>query len=416
MKNLSFFAVIGLLAGGAVSARAQATNPQSFSEKPCLEVVAPGRPTLKRRQTNSDTSPEAQKCDPQDAATRPVKNPNIASIKFEGLNALREADVVKDLRERGIGLSESQMPDSAVLAQAVARVKELLERRGYFLAVVDAREDAANRTLTVSVYEGLRSSLAGVRFEGNKIFSSQELVNRIGKCVSDYTKGQDGYNGEIFDVCIRRLTDHLRSRGHLQATLGEPTKELNERGLVLTIPVQEGLIYRLGEIGIEGAESVAPAHVREMLSLKRGDIVSGELIGIWLFEDLKKKYGELGYIEFTAEVEPDFKIAAKGASDAIVDFKVTIEEGRQFRVHAIKFQGSTLPESELLGFLRIRAGEVYNQRLFEESINELNKLGRFEFIDRDRDTDFRTNQEEALVDIVIKLNQSTTSQSRASRL
>jgi len=416
MKSLSFFAVMVLLTGGAVSARAQATNQQSFSEKPCVEVVAPGRPTLKRRKSTSDTSPEAQVCDLQDAATAPVKNPNQVVIKVEGLNTLSEAEVIKDLREQGIGLSDQQGFDSAVLAQAIARVKELLERRGYFHAIVDAREDASDKSVTLFVYEGSRSSLARVRFEGNKIFQSQELEARVGKCVSDYTGGHDGYNGQIFDVCVRRLSDYLRSRGHLQASFAEPTKEFSERGLVLTIPVKEGLVYRLGDISIEGAESIAPADVREMLCLKRGDIVSGELVGRWLFEDLKKKYGQLGYIEFTAEVEPDFKSSTKPASDGIVDFKVTIEEGRQFRVHSIKFQGSGFPHSELISVLRIRAGEVFNQSLFEESINELNKLGRFDFIDKDRDTDFRTDEEEALVDIVIKLNRSKTSQTRASRL
>jgi outer membrane protein assembly factor BamA len=57
----------------------------------------------------------------------------------------------------------------------------------------------------------------------------------------------------------------------------------------------------------------------------------------------------------------------------------------------------------LLSLLRLRSGEVFNQRLFDESIDELNKLGRFELIDRDKDTDYRTDVEDALIDIVIKI-------------
>ena len=40
----------------------------------------------------------------------------------------------------------------------------------------------------------------------------------------------------------------------------------------------------------------------------------------------------------------------------------------------------------------------------EESIDELNKSGRFKLIDKDRDADFRTDEEQALIDIVIKVN------------
>ena len=66
--------------------------------------------------------------------------------------------------------------------------------------------------------------------------------------------------------------------------------------------------------------------------------------GKWLFEDLKRVYGELGYFEYMAEPDPEFKATTNGTNEGVVDFKVTIEEGHQFRVHSIKFQGSSLPE------------------------------------------------------------------------
>jgi outer membrane protein assembly factor BamA len=141
-----------------------------------------------------------------------------------------------------------------------------------------------------------------------------------------------------------------------------------------------------------------------MLNLRQGDIASGEDIGTWLYEDLRKTYGEIGYIEYTAEADAEFITASNSVNEGVVNFTVTIEEGRQFRLHAFKFQGSSLPEKELLGLLRIRAGDIFNQRLFEESIDHLNKSGRFEFIDKDRDADFRTDEEEALIDIVIKVS------------
>jgi outer membrane protein insertion porin family len=213
----------------------------------------------------------------------------------------------------------------------------------------------------------------------------------------------EGYDSDIFDYCSRNLLDFIRSEGYLKATFSEPTKAVDARGLVLTIQVDEGLLYRLGEIKFEGAEAVAPEKVRAMLNLRQGDIASGENIGKWLFEDVKRVYGEIGYIEYTAEPVPEFKVA-NSANEGVVDFVVYIEEGRQFRLHSIKFQGSSLAERELRGLSRIRAGDNFNQRLFEESIDDLNKSGRFELVDKDRDADFRTDEEMALIDIVIKVN------------
>jgi len=405
MKRLSFFIVMLVLL------TAESSSVLAQTEQPGIGDVAPGRPTLKRRQPAPDTPPsdgvdrlEKGKFKQENPTADSLNNQKPIHIEFEGLHVLSEKDLISAFGERRLGLPTTQMPSSAALAKAVALIKELLEARGQFHSTVETRGDEEARSISFLVFEGQRLPLAEVRFEGTRSFSSQELASKMGEYLNHYPEMQVSYNSDLFDFCIRRLSNFIRSRGYLQATFGQPIKEIDGRGLVLLVPVNEGVLYRLGEIKIEGAKAVAPEKVREMLSLQPGDTANGEEIAKWLFEDVKKVYGEIGHIEYTAEPEPEFKEAANGASEGIVDFKVTIEEGRLFRVDAIKFQGSSLSESELLGLLRIRAGDVFNQRLYEESIDELNKLGRFEWINKDRDADFKTNDEEGLINIVIKLN------------
>lgn len=413
MNHLSFFIVVlVLVTADSSSALGQTQDPVSTEVQPCPADSAAGRPTLKRRQSLPEAPPadgdsvnqrllEKEKCKQEDSADDSLNNQKPIRIKFEGLHAFSEADMVKAFGERLTELQKTQMPSSGVLAKAVAHIKEMLEGRGYSDATVATRNDEAE-TLVFLIDEGRRLSLAEVRFEGSKIFSSNELALRLGE-PSYYQKMLEGYDSEIFDYCTRNLLNFIRGQGYLKATFSEPVKAIDARGLVLTIQVDEGLLYRIGEIKIEGAEAVAAEKVRAMLNLRQGDIASGENIGKWLFEDVKRVYSEIGYIEYAAEPVPEFK-RANGANEGIVDFKVFIEEGRQFRVHSIKFQGSNLPHEELLGQFRIRAGEVFNQALFEENIKQLNQSGRFQLIDKDKDTDFTTDQEEALIDIVIKVS------------
>ena len=254
------------------------------------------------------------------------------------------------------------------------------------------------------VDEGKSLPLAEVRFEGNMKDSSGELAAKTREYLVRYRETEYEYDSDSCEYALRRTLNFVRSQGYPQATFSEPKIEIDARGLVLSIAVDEGRLYRLGEIKIEGAEAIAPAKVRAMLALRPGDIVDAEAVGNWLFERLKKAYGELGFIEYTAEPEPEFKAAANSDGEGVVDFKVYIEEGQRFRIHTIKFKGSSLADEELLKVLKIRTGEVFNRRLYEESIDELNKLGLFEFIDKDRDADFTTNEELALINIVIKLN------------
>jgi outer membrane protein assembly factor BamA len=116
---------------------------------------------------------------------------------------------------------------------------------------------------------------------------------------------------------------------------------------------------------------------------------------------LKQLYGEHGYIQYTAEVTPEFK-SGPNKSDGVVDLEITIDEGRCFKVRKIKFAGEQLPDN-LESMLLIREGDVYNASLYEKSINNLNNSGLFEFVDKDKDADFSTDEEEGLVDITIKL-------------
>ncbi|MGH9902853.1 MAG: BamA/TamA family outer membrane protein, partial [Pyrinomonadaceae bacterium] len=48
-------------------------------------------------------------------------------------------------------------------------------------------------------------------------------------------------------------------------------------------------------------------------------------------------------------------------------------------------------------------GDVYDQSLFEFSVLRLNQLGFFDPIDKDKDADFRTDEEQGLVDINVKV-------------
>jgi outer membrane protein assembly factor BamA len=251
----------------------------------------------------------------------------------------------------------------------------------------------------------LPGPITQIRFEGNRIFSSSELAGKLRECGAEYEASSGEYNEPKVDYCLHKLTFFLTGKGYLQAKFGEPKNEVTTRGLVLIIPVKEGLLYHLGEVEIEGVSVFSPSEIRSMLSLHQGDVADAEAISKWLFEDLKSRYAERGYLEFTAEPVPEFKIAAHHKHEGIVDLKVIIDEGREFRLGSIAFQGNDLPEQQLRDIFLVREGDVFNQKLFEDSVKRINDTGWFEIIDKDKDTDFKTNNEEGQVSITIKISQ-----------
>ena len=249
-----------------------------------------------------------------------------------------------------------------------------------------------------------RLEIAEIRFEGNRLFAGSVLTARVKQCIAGYQKDEPNiYRSEVFDYCLHGLANYERSQGYLQARFSEPKLQELGQSVIVTIESNEGILYRVGNVAIEGADHVPEAEIREMLGMNRGDVASAEKIAKTLYEDLKAVYGDKGFIQYTAEIDPTFR-SEPGAEEGVADFTIIIDEGAQFRVRNISFKGKNLPEGFVRRFLLLREGDVYSQKSFEESIRRINALGMFNRVDKDKDVDYRTNEEEKVVDVVIKLS------------
>jgi len=320
------------------------------------------------------------------------------------LHTFTESDVLRAFREERVALPIDRLPNVDAIDKASTVLRNLLHTRGYMYATVSGLRVEEAKAVKFVVDEGIRLSIAELLFEGNRIFSSQELAASLRRCLADYSEHTElGFDNNVLDVCQRRLLNSIRSRGYLQAKLEEPRIAIPAQGLVITVPVDEGILYRLGKIKIEGAEALSPDEVRARLGWQEGDVADGDRIAKWLFEDLKGIYGNMGFIQYASEPIPTFKSNPRKAKEGIVDLVIHIEEGKRFTLRSLTFIGETLSEEELSELFLIRVGDLFNQQLFEDSIKRLNDSERFEPLDKDKDTDFRTDEEEGTVGIIIKL-------------
>jgi outer membrane protein insertion porin family len=357
--------------------------------------------------------------------------PIIRDLQFEGLKSVPESDVLKAFRERRVGISKESVYDPVKARNAMRVMKELLAARGHPNATIEERRDEVSATstaLTFVVNEGDRVRVVDIQFEGNTIFSdgslrgSMKLVKEAG-LISRF-KGQDILDRQKLDYDLRNVDNYMRSKGYLQARHGEPRVESVgprrtgfpilplpflssvDEGLRVTVPIVEGRIYRIGEMKIEGNSIFSEQAIRDVIGLNRGDVANGEKIGKALFENLKKYYGQQGFIEYTAEPTPTFKDNPQKPDEGVVDFVITIEEGKQFTLRRLEFIGNTFTRDNVLRReVLINEGDIYNQTAWEYSIIKLNQLGYFDPIDKDKDADFKTNEEEATVDVNLKVSE-----------
>src|SRR5918993_2650317 len=357
--------------------------------------------------------------------------PIIRDLQFEGLKSVPESDVLKAFRERRVGISKESVYDPVKARNAIRVLKELLAARGHPNATIEERREEVSNTstaLTFVVNEGDRVRVVEIQFEGNQVFSDGKLRGAM-KYVKEaglYSrfKGQDILDREKLEFDLRNVDNYMRSKGYLQARHGEPRVESVGRrrtgfpvlplpflssvdeGLRITVPIVEGKVYRLGEFKVEGNSIFSEDQIRAVIGLNKGDIADGEKVSKGLFENLKKFYGQQGFIEYTAEPVPTFKDNPQNPNEGVVDFTVTIEEGKQFTLRRLEFVGNTFTRDNVLRReVLINEGDIYNDVYWEYSVVKLNQLGYFNPIDKDKDIDRRTNDEDATVDLALKVSE-----------
>src|SRR2546421_5505572 len=357
--------------------------------------------------------------------------PIIRDIQFQGLKSVPESDILKAFRERRVGVSKESILDPVKVKTAERVIKEALAAKGHPNAVVSGVVEAVSATssaITFVVNEGARVRVAEIRFEGSKVFKSGNLRSRM-KYVRESGlitrfREQDILDRQKLDYDLHLVDNYMKSKGYLQARHGEPViTGLGKRRtglpilpipflssvdetLRVTVPIIDGRLYRVGDVKIEGNSIISEQIVRAYLGLQKGEIANGEALSKGLFENLKKLYGTQGFIQYTAEVNPTFKDNPAKPDEGIADFIITIDEGKQFTLRRLEFTGNTFTRDNVLRReVLVNEGDIYNQQYFEYSVTRLNQLGYFNPIDKDKDADFRTNEEEGLVDVTIKVSE-----------
>ena len=170
------------------------------------------------------------------------------------------------------------------------RVRYVFQRRGYFKAwaappavtVVSSSSAGETVDVAIAVNPGEQYRLKEISFSGNRVFTASELRQT-------FSTG----DGEIFDTeKIRRGLELLRklyaSQGYVNATpVPETEADDAARTVALRVDVDEGGVFRVGSLVLDGVEPVPGAGARLMQSWKsyQGRVYSEELIDSFIREN-----------------------------------------------------------------------------------------------------------------------------------
>ena len=202
--------------------------------------------------------------------------------------------------------------------------------------------------------------LVELRIEGDTAIPEADLT----KIIADLKRRE--YSGSFADVrdeILERLRAEWQDRGYFKAQITGQSHVLTSVGnsgrIAVTAHVVAGERYILQEISFTHNQVISdPKTLRAMFPIKDGDVFSRRKIATGL-ENLRALYNEFGYINMTPAPDTRFDDAKHQGS-----LKIDVDEGRQFSISRISILG--IDEGKLPIGLKLRAGDIYNQRLVDE--------------------------------------------------
>jgi outer membrane protein insertion porin family len=351
----------------------------------------------------------------------------IRTIEYKGLSSVSQSDVLDRYKKVKLPLTVDSPYDVTKVIRAKVVLQNLLAEHGRQFADVKVQVQQippSSVGVTFNVKEGPKIKVGKIAFVGNKhvktrtLRASMHSLRPVGIPNSIFLENLfsrtfDSSKLEEDTEGVRRALQHA---GYFKGVVEDPKTKLRTidggfhvpliqkrpaKVMDITIPVEEGAKFKLKAITFKNNKAIANSSLlRNLFPIKDGDIFDTFLVGKGI-ENLRKAYGEIGFINFSAvpttEIDDD---------KHLVTLNIETDEGKAFFVRRIEFQGNTTTRDRVIRReLLIQEGQIYNSRAWEVSVLRLNQLNYFEALKPEDDTERKLDEQNGTVDLIVKVKE-----------
>ena len=355
------------------------------------------------------------------------EKPTIRTIEYKGLNSVSQSDVLERYKKVKVPLTVDSPYDPTKVIKAKVVLQQLLSEHGRQFANINVQVQQvppASVSVIFNIKEGPKIKVGKIRFTGNKHVNSRTLtaamknLHPIGIPKSIFLEGvfAKTFDASKLEEDAERVREALQIYGYFKAVVDDPKTQLRDtsskvhvpfvqkgQGKVMdiTVPIEEGDKYKLKAIVFTNNKAILNTQLlRNLFPIKDGETFNKQLVGKGL-DNLRKAYGEIGYIDFTPVPTTDIDDEKK-----LITLNVEVEEGKPYFVRRIEFQGNTTTRDRVIRReLLIQEGQVFNSRLWDISILRLNQLNYFDALKPEDDTERKLDTQNGTVDLIVKVRE-----------
>ena len=285
----------------------------------------------------------------------------------------------------------------------VERIRTLYVEKNYHNNKITYKTDTIDTNqadIEFIIEEGEKVMVKTITFEGNVAYSSDELRNQMEtkeKWFFSWLTGAGEFNQEILDQDIMRISAFYNNNGYIQARVADPIVKYEGDFIYITIKVDEGKQFTVGDVNIEGDLEFTKLELFDVIKIKKGIVYNRKTVqsDILAITDL---YADLGYAN--AVIQP---VTSKNIETREVDITYDINKKGLVYIERIVISGNTKTRDKVIRRqLDVYEAELYSNSKIKRGVRNLNRLDYFESVTFDTIRGSQENQKILDIEVIEK--------------
>jgi outer membrane protein insertion porin family len=302
----------------------------------------------------------------------------VQAVRFQGNKMVKASRLEKEIKTR----PNAALDERAIKSDA-EKLHEYYQKSGYNQAQItyDIQRDRGTGygTVLFKIREGAKVRIADIHFTGNGHVKAKRLRKAMETkrwWMFSWLTGTGKFKDDAFEDDIGKLLDYYRDQGYLDVDIPQDRilYDYPKPGrMVITIHVDEGRQYRIGDITITGSKLYADTMLKLLLRQKGGMIFRPSKLDkdVTNMEDF---YGRSGYLETRVRLVRKPNIATGN-----IDVEYQVDESDKFYVESIKIEGNIKTKTiVIIRELVLSPGDVFDMVRMKASKLRLENTAFFE--------------------------------------
>ncbi|MGD2012263.1 MAG: outer membrane protein assembly factor BamA [Desulfobacterales bacterium] len=308
---------------------------------------------------------------------RITEKPSVRNILVKGNSRVYDDDDIKEV----LTIRKGSILNNNTIQSDMRRIEELYKEKNYHNVNVSfntyARENS-QADIEYNIEEGEKFQISKINFVGNSAISSAKLkglMETSEKGIFSWLTSSGDLNQENLNQDQARLTAFYHNNGYVQARVGEPEVKFEQDGIVITIRIDEGPQFEVGEVTIAGDLIIPQEQLLEKIKITEEEYYDREMLRLDVIT-LTDIYADEGYAY--ADISPRID---QDIEDLVVDIIFDIDKGKQVYFEEITISGNTKTRDKVIRRqLKVYEQELYGGQRLKRSVQNLYRLDFFEDI------------------------------------